>query len=37
MDQETRICQNCKKDFIIESDDFAFYETRTEKRGNNYL
>ena len=26
MDQETKQCQNCKKDFIIESDDFAFYE-----------
>ena len=23
---ETKICQNCKKDFIIESDDFSFYE-----------
>ncbi len=23
---ENRNCQNCKKDFIIESDDFAFYE-----------
>ena len=27
MDQETRQCQNCKKDFTIEPDDFAFYET----------
>jgi len=26
MDQETRNCQNCKKDFVIEPDDFAFYE-----------
>ncbi|MFA6586266.1 MAG: hypothetical protein WCS86_03860, partial [Candidatus Paceibacterota bacterium] len=26
MQSETRICQNCKKDFIIESDDFSFYE-----------
>ncbi|MCX6741548.1 MAG: hypothetical protein NTY61_04080 [Candidatus Parcubacteria bacterium] len=26
MDEETRQCQNCKKDFIIEPDDFAFYE-----------
>jgi len=26
MDQETKTCQNCKKDFIIESDDFSFYE-----------
>lgn len=23
---ENRICQNCKKDFIIEPDDFDFYE-----------
>ena len=23
---ETRQCQNCKKDFIIEPDDFSFYE-----------
>ena len=23
---ENRICQNCQKDFIIESDDFLFYE-----------
>ncbi|MFA6190278.1 MAG: hypothetical protein WC711_02050 [Candidatus Staskawiczbacteria bacterium] len=26
MDSETKVCQNCKQDFIIESDDFAFYE-----------
>jgi hypothetical protein len=26
MEQETRNCQNCKKDFTIESDDFSFYE-----------
>ena len=26
MDEEKRQCQNCKKDFIIESDDFLFYE-----------
>jgi hypothetical protein len=26
MQQETKNCQNCKKDFTIESDDFAFYE-----------
>jgi hypothetical protein len=26
MDSETRICQNCKKDFTIEPDDFGFYE-----------
>ncbi len=23
---ETKACQNCKKDFIIEPDDFSFYE-----------
>lgn len=23
---ETRICQNCKQDFVIESEDFSFYE-----------
>src|SRR3989338_6357072 len=23
---ENRICQNCKKDFVIEPDDFLFYE-----------
>jgi len=23
---ETRTCQNCKNDFVIESDDFSFYE-----------
>jgi len=26
MNSETRVCQNCKKDFVIEPDDFAFYE-----------
>ena len=26
MQQETRICQNCKQEFVIEPDDFAFYE-----------
>ncbi len=26
MQSETRNCQNCKKDFIIEPDDFGFYE-----------
>jgi hypothetical protein len=26
MNQETRQCQNCKTSFIIEPDDFAFYE-----------
>jgi DNA-directed RNA polymerase subunit RPC12/RpoP len=26
MQQETKQCQNCKKEFIIEPDDFQFYE-----------
>src|SRR3989344_194805 len=26
MNQETKNCQNCKKDFTIEPDDFGFYE-----------
>ena len=26
MNSETRNCQNCKKDFTIEVDDFSFYE-----------
>ncbi len=26
MESETRKCQNCKKDFTIESEDFNFYE-----------
>ena len=26
MQKETRNCQNCKKDFTIESEDFSFYE-----------
>ena len=26
MKPETKQCQNCKKDFTIESDDFSFYE-----------
>jgi len=26
MKSQTKICQNCKKDFIIEPDDFSFYE-----------
>ena len=26
MERETRQCQNCKKDFTIELDDFYFYE-----------
>jgi len=23
---QTKICQNCKKEFIIEPEDFEFYE-----------
>ncbi|KKT00120.1 MAG: hypothetical protein UW07_C0001G0014 [Candidatus Nomurabacteria bacterium GW2011_GWF2_43_8] len=26
MQQETKVCQNCKKEFVIEPDDFGFYE-----------
>ena len=26
MQSETRQCQNCKKNFVIEQDDFSFYE-----------
>ena len=26
MNSQTKVCQNCHKDFIIEPDDFAFYE-----------
>ena len=26
MNSETKQCQNCKKDFIIEPDDFSFYK-----------
>lgn len=26
MNQETKTCQNCKKSFIVEPEDFAFYE-----------
>jgi hypothetical protein len=26
MNQEAKVCQNCKKDFVIEPDDFDFYE-----------
>lgn len=26
MENQTKQCQNCKKDFVIESDDFVFYE-----------
>ena len=26
MNSETKICQNCKKEFVIEPEDFKFYE-----------
>ncbi|MCX6724152.1 MAG: hypothetical protein NT155_03230 [Candidatus Staskawiczbacteria bacterium] len=26
MNAETKVCQNCKKDFVIEPEDFDFYE-----------
>ncbi|MDP3882983.1 MAG: hypothetical protein Q8Q48_02920 [Candidatus Staskawiczbacteria bacterium] len=26
MESQIKNCQNCKKDFVIEPDDFAFYE-----------
>jgi len=26
MNQETKQCQNCKKDFTVEPEDFNFYE-----------
>ena len=26
MESETKICQNCKQDFVIEPEDFLFYE-----------
>ena len=26
MNSENKQCQNCKQDFVIEPDDFAFYE-----------
>jgi len=26
MTQENKVCQNCKKEFVIDADDFAFYE-----------
>ncbi len=26
MNSETKNCQNCKKDFVIETDDFLFYK-----------
>ncbi len=26
MESQNKICQNCKKDFVIESEDFNFYE-----------
>jgi hypothetical protein len=27
MNSENKICQNCKHEFVVEPDDFAFYET----------
>ena len=33
MKQQIKNCQNCKKDFTIESEDFKFYE----KMGFKYL
>ena len=26
MEAQTKNCQNCKNDFVIESEDFKFYE-----------
>src|SRR3989338_3709770 len=26
MNSETRTCQNCQQDFVIESEDFSFYK-----------
>ena len=26
MEKQTKVCQNCSHDFVIESDDFTFYE-----------
>jgi hypothetical protein len=26
MQSETKQCQNCKRDFVIEAEDFKFYE-----------
>src|SRR3989344_2104097 len=26
MNSQTKVCQNCKGEFVIEPDDFAFYE-----------
>jgi hypothetical protein len=26
MEQQSKVCQNCKNDFVIEPDDFQFYE-----------
>ena len=31
MNQQTKTCVNCKKDFIIEPEDFNFYEKISEK------
>ena len=27
MEQQIKNCKNCKKDFVIEPEDFNFYET----------
>ena len=26
MEEQIKNCQNCKQDFVIESEDFSFYE-----------
>ena len=33
MNIEKRNCQNCKNDFVIDSDDFGFYEKIKVPRG----
>src|SRR3989344_5884693 len=33
MNPETKICQNCKSSFIIEPEDFKFYEQMKELLG----
>ena len=30
MNSETKVCQNCKQNFIIETDDFNFYKGLVE-------
>ena len=34
MQQETKICQNCKQDFTIEPEDFNFYEKISAQDGS---